>query len=113
MATKRERDQLKRMYRRQGGLCHWCEKGMVPPGTAKPGGPHDPRLCTMDHLDDRFSEERGTHPGEYRKVAACWKCNNERGQRRQAAMPIAVLHERSKRQPSGATPTKPETEVKG
>ena len=57
------------------------------------------RHGTLDHLDDRYSPERGKSRGERRIVMACWKCNNERNIARQAALPKAVLHEKCGRAP--------------
>lgn len=96
--------QLRWLFARQGGLCHWCEVVMQPPGTFKPknGVPTPPRLCTLEHLDDRFSPDRGKRVGEFRRVAACHACNHARGLASQAAQPIEVLRARS-----GHTPPPP------
>lgn len=93
--TKKRQAQLWRMFRRQSGHCAWCGCKMVAPGTHKGKGRPDPRLCTFDHFDDRFSEDRGKHAGEYRNVAACWTCNNRRAQMQQANVPKSVLWEKS------------------
>lgn len=97
--NKKRQDQLRRMFRRQEGRCHWCGVGMVPPGTHKGKGKPDPRLCTVDHLDCRYSEDRGKHAGEYRRVAACWTCNNNRATMQQANMPKEVLWRKSNAYP--------------
>ena len=81
MSTAKHKRQTLALYWRQNGRCHWCECDMLPPG---PDGATkkkrvNPRLCTLDHLDDRFSSERGKHAGEFRRVAACWQCNQDRG----------------------------------
>lgn len=84
------------LFRRQKGRCHWCGCEMVQVAVPRRASP--PRnLCTIDHLDDRFSPDRGKRFGEYRRVAACWECNNRRGNERQAARPIDELHARSGR----------------
>lgn len=61
----------------------------------KRGTPTPLDLCTFDHLDDRYSPERGKHPNTYRNVAACWDCNNKRNREREASLPRPVLWERS------------------
>lgn len=70
-----------RAFQRQGGKCHWCGCDMVlakGPGNAKANDmPHD--LCTLDHLDERGTPQRGKYPGKLRTVAACWLCNHTRG----------------------------------
>ncbi len=98
MPTAKQKRQLKRLFHFQKELCHWCQRKMVPPGQPHiKGVTMNPLLCTYDHLDDRFSEERGKHFGEYRNVAACWECNARRGRESQARVPIEELHRRSKR----------------
>ena len=74
---------------------------MVPPGTHKGKGRVPPMLCTFDHFDDRYSDERGKHPGEYRNVAACWTCNNRRNQMQEAHVPKEVLWAKSGSPPRG------------
>ena len=97
--TSREKKhkQLKALFHRQRGLCIWCGKGMVPPWQHqhKNGQKMNRRLCTLDHLDDRYSEERGRHGNEYRRVAACWQCNNARGAAHQQQISKEELWRRS------------------
>src|SRR5690349_5524902 len=94
---QRKRTQLMRMFRRQDGRCHWCATEMIPPHSFQPKHYQRPplTLCTFDHLDDRFSEERGKHGGEFRNVAACWKCNNDRAKAREASLPREILWQKS------------------
>lgn len=99
--NKRKQAQLKRMFHRQGGRCAWCGMAMKPPGSHKGRGKPDPMLCTFDHFDDRFSDERGKHGGEFRNVAACWTCNNRRAQMQQANISKQVLWEKSGAYPIG------------
>jgi hypothetical protein len=89
--------QLVRLFYRQNKLCHWCGKQMLHPGShkGKKGHRDPPMLCTLDHLDSRLSHERGKHAGEYRRVAACWKCNNDRAKQEQASLPKESLWARS------------------
>lgn len=54
------------------------------------------RLCTIDHLDDRFNRKRGTYTKVWRQVAACWECNTRRGAESQKSVPIEILRQRAK-----------------
>ncbi len=47
--------------------------------------------ATFEHLDDRFSTERGQHAGERRVVLACSSCNHDRAVLAQRAVPINML----------------------
>ena len=70
------------------------------PATKSPrsGVTHLSMEATIDHLDDRFSPERGAGmPNERRRVLACRQCNQDRGRLSQAAQPIEALHARSHR----------------
>lgn len=83
-ALSKNQRQLTRFFVAQHGLCHWCESPMTlsydPPRKDKVP---NPRRATIDHLDDRFDPMRGKHgPQTIRRVAACWKCNNERSRER-------------------------------
>jgi hypothetical protein len=95
MAGKREKfkRQIRRLYERQNGKCHWCGNEMKPPGTFIPasGKRPPPDLCTMEHLDDRWDPMRGKYPGQFRRVAACLACNNGRNTARLKELPIEVL----------------------
>ena len=44
--------------------------------------------ATIDHLDSRYSSERGKHYGEFRRVAACLECNGKRAKVEQSNIPI-------------------------
>lgn len=98
MANKSHR-YLARLHRRFDGICHWCGQVtlLLPPVAKRKKLP--PLMATRDHLDDRFSPERGRQPGTYRVVLACLKCNNERGAASQAAQPIEELQRRAQRKP--------------
>lgn len=52
-------------------------------------------LATIEHVDDRFSSERGQHDGELRRKLACWKCNYDRGLASQQSQPIEELQRRA------------------
>jgi len=52
-------------------------------------------LATFEHLDDRFSTERGTYRNKIRVVLACRKCNWQKGVESQAQLKLEELRERS------------------
>lgn len=104
-AAKRRRLRA-RLFKAQGGICYWCPARMINPEHSGlkgyTGERIPPLLCTTDHLDDRYTDERKRplRDGEQRrKVAACWACNNRRSKERTAALPLAELHRRSGRAP--------------
>jgi hypothetical protein len=67
---------------------------LLPAGTEVPQPP-PANLCTIDHLDSRLSRQRGNHPGETRRVAACVACNARHNDYEQAALPREELWRRS------------------
>lgn len=73
--------------------CHWCGVVTVLPKPGPPKGPPNPRLATIDHLRPRHHPGRRepTNGKEFRRVLACWKCNNERDRREHEAMPREKL----------------------
>lgn len=95
-AQGRLRRRRAKLFKNQGGKCHWCQCDMLFIHT----GPHDGRLpknmCTIDHLRDRFHpERRAPAKGDQRLVAACWQCNNDRGKVHQQKQPIEELWHRA------------------
>lgn len=101
--NKRSKRQLILLFQRQEGRCYYCNQLMVLSlEEPRRHQPMNPLRATLEHLDDRWSDQRGKSPETYRRVAACWKCNTDRGNARQAAQPLEVLHERSKRYPAPA-----------
>ena len=56
-------------YRKQRGLCFWCNEMIIV------GAEGDPRQCTADHLIPLHAGGRTRHGNI---VAACARCNNER-----------------------------------
>ncbi len=87
-----------RLYSEQGGKCYWCEQPMtLALHHVKKRGPLE---ATFDHLDDRFSPERGTYRGVRRIVLACNQCNFERGRESMLAQGIEELRRRAGRFPS-------------
>lgn len=112
-SSERRKLQLKRLYFRQNGKCFWCHSQMVPPWQSEcgPNGPNPkPHFCTLDHLDDKFDESRRKHNLKFRRVAACWKCNNERAEDKQRNLPIEELWRRSGRAPIGYSAMQPSTD---
>ena len=76
----KRRRQLLRLFEQQKGLCHYCKSEMVimPVGHIQEKN-SPPNRATLEHLDHKLDPNRGKHNGECRRVAACWKCNNEKG----------------------------------
>ena len=84
-----------RRFHEQHGLCYYCKEPMLlqkMPAKAKLI-PRD--LCTLEHLDDRYSPDRGKHEGKIRVVAACRKCNSEQNRIRQETLDKALLWQKS------------------
>ncbi len=96
------REKRQRAFERQNGRCHHCRCKMILRERPRNASPL-PNEATLEHLDDRYSQHRGTHPGKRRVVAACWTCNNKRGQKRDAERPLEELWWRSGR-PKQETP---------
>lgn len=95
-----KRKQLATLFVEQEGLCHWCKEPMWLAFVGPPKNePEFARRATIDHLDDRYSPERGKHGGgkERRRVAACHQCNSTRISEARARMPIEEIRERSGR----------------
>jgi len=93
----RRRRQIVRLFKQQKGLCHWCKRPMLAPGTyvGVKGVRMPDDVCTLDHLDSRLNPLRGKLNGCVRRVAACAKCNGERASTEVAALPKEQLGERS------------------
>ncbi|MDF2435408.1 MAG: hypothetical protein JWP44_5039 [Mucilaginibacter sp.] len=67
-----------KLYNDQKGLCHWCHNLMIFNPPRIKGERINPRMCTLDHLYDKWDPLRYTNKGELTLVAACTKCNTER-----------------------------------
>lgn len=68
------RHQLRRAaIKRQDNLCFWCGVKMTPP---RQQGDVAPRSATLDHVK---ASALGGKDTTRNTVAACWKCNQERG----------------------------------
>lgn len=94
-------EKKRRQFARQNGLCFYCQNpmrlidGPLPRGTRTPDD-----IATFEHLDDRYSPERGKHAGSRRVVLAHHLCNQIRGDARTKALPLTERHERSGRRPT-------------
>lgn len=102
MTSKTKRQQLFFMWKRNPS-CHWCGRDtmLVLRTEAHPHNKVPPRddEATIDHLRSRFDPTR-QEPNlnhEFRRVLACWRCNNERSRAEQAQRPLEELHRRSGR----------------
>jgi hypothetical protein len=89
-----ERAQRRWLWTREPHCCY-CGVLTVLPAKYDPDRPFD-TMATVEHLDPRLSPERGKHPGKFRKVIACWKCNNERNRAFTASLPRQTLWEQSR-----------------
>lgn len=81
------REKLRRrrtfLYWKQNGKCHYCEEIMWLGGYDEVLEKPVPSQCTLEHLYPRGHPLRGKTSEA--TVAACWKCNNERGRQGLAA----------------------------
>ena len=78
--------------------CRKCGTLTVLPENAKCSKKPDENQATIQHLDSRLSDVRGTY-GETetpRTTLFCWKCNNEENRETQAQVPICILRERAR-----------------
>lgn len=86
--------------------CRLCKIETVLPEDVPEGRRNHltPHMATIDHLDSRHSEKRGSFFGKInpatgmsveRTILACWKCNNETNRLEEASLPPEVLRERS------------------
>lgn len=62
-------------FARQGGLCYYCKEPMV---AATPDTVETPNMVTAEHL---LPQSQGGATNEFNIVAACLRCNNDRGDR--------------------------------
>jgi hypothetical protein len=70
MTSDRLQQLREQAFKRQGGTCYWCDSPMLDPLS------DHPRACTAEHLQPR---SRGGRDQPHNIVAACFCCNNERG----------------------------------
>jgi hypothetical protein len=104
---QRLRRQLAFLFEAQHGLCAWCQRPMILlDGTAPRHKPYPKNGATIDHLEDRFSPDRGKFHGTntYRHVAACSECNGRRGAESQRAVGKEELYKRGCCRPDPSTP---------
>jgi hypothetical protein len=92
VADRKRQAARRRHFHRQNGKCYWCGCEMVLiEGRPKHAGPQPDNMCTLDHLRDRHHPERtAPNTGEQRYVAACHKCNWERGRQSHLSQPIEL-----------------------
>lgn len=57
-------------FRRQGGLCYWCDEPML-----LIAAQDHPRFCTAEHLVRKADGGKNSYTNV---VAACFECNNGR-----------------------------------
>jgi len=91
----KKRRRLRNAVDAQGGRCYWCGCRMRTKRTN--GGHIQANQATIDHIDTRYDSVRGTYnnTGAERTVAACSKCNFERGRDRELRVPIQERQQRS------------------
>lgn len=92
------RHKRRELFKEQKGLCHWCREPMtlIERTDKKQGEPkikRRPDEATIEHLDPRYSPERGKHAGEIRQVLACSSCNNVRANEDVKRLPIQTRWE--------------------
>lgn len=71
---------LKRLVEQQNCKCYYCECEMMYHNRLH--GPHPENTATVEHLRDKWDTRGHKDWGEHNLVAACFKCNNERGNHR-------------------------------
>ena len=78
--AQRIRLQRQKLWEANGGQCYYCGVTTVlPPAPAPKGWRPMPNTATTEHLDHKLSPDRGKRAGEYRRVLACFRCNNQLG----------------------------------
>jgi hypothetical protein len=92
--TQRLWHKRQRFYKEQNGCCYYCREAMV---IYKPDGSGliPDNFATFEHLDDRYSPERGKHPGKRRIFLACLKCNAKKAKEREREVGIEEIRRRS------------------
>lgn len=95
MDSRKKQAKKRRLFHQQDGRCYYCGCQMKC-GKGPSNGIVPKTFATFEHLDDRYSDDRGKRSGQ-RVVLACHGCNHKRGQERTASMSEEELHERSGR----------------
>lgn len=103
-SRERRRRQVEGLFKRQRGLCFYCNCPMWLAPAHEHTKRQPPNMATLEHLDSRFSAERGTHEGQIRRVLACLACNNARADAEQAAQPRELLRALASRGKIKGTP---------
>ena len=102
MNAEKKKRKREKLFKEQGGRCHWCDEPMqLGPYPSKAEGPLPDDLATFEHLDDRLSSERGAYNRDnvIRVVLACSACNHKRGKESYATLTLQDLWKRSGRAP--------------
>lgn len=85
-----------RLFKRQHGRCCYCNELMVIVDAGPKQKIYPPNMATFEHLDDRYSLERGQHSGERRILLACRRCNWRRNQEREREMGAEFLTQKQR-----------------
>lgn len=96
MNSVKKRAKRDRLFSEQEGKCFYCKCQMIKVD-GKHFGTNPPNLATFEHLDGRFSKERGLHQGERRVVLACHSCNQQKGREQEVSIEVLELRIRSRR----------------
>ena len=92
--TERKHRRIQKLFERQDGRCFYCKCKMILQDRRRPFKKPPPNMATLEHLDDRFSQKRGsfTNKNVERTVLACLKCNNSRGAERDKLMAYTTCY---------------------
>ena len=104
MSNKKQKGRRNRLFACHP-YCHWCGVLLSHPTEYQHGGKDGVsriknikyHMATLDHLDSRYSNERGSHAWEIRTVLACYECNGYRNDVEQAKIALKELHKRAHR----------------
>lgn len=101
MTQRRSKQSRLKYLKQKFRLCWYCKCELVY-YPLKKGEKVPPNYATIEHLNSRLQYPNGRPPvyGKSRSlVVACLKCNNERAELEQAALPKEELWRRSGRKP--------------
>lgn len=86
MCNPKYRKRRDALWQEQGGRCCWCKRPMLHYSTPIEGNRLPENFATLEHLLPRTHPRRRTYPnGEKRLALACFRCNNARGCKWEAA----------------------------
>lgn len=92
--TKRNRLLRHKLFAKQKGKCFYCGTLMIE--FAGHCQLPDDNMCTLEHMTNKLDREPGKPIGY---VAACYKCNQDKGRERVIAEPIERRWEMSNAYP--------------